>query len=91
MCVAGMDEPIADYNPYDTLNKSIKANASTMKANFVGSGSYAATYNAVYDYDAQAQATARALKGMSVNIDGRRAGKLLTPYVDQFQGELART
>lgn len=89
MCVAGMDEPIADYNPYDTLNKSIKANASTMKANFVGSGSYAATYNAVYDYDAQA--TARALKGMSVNIDGRRAGKLLTPYVDQFQGELART
>lgn len=59
MCVAGMDEPIADYNPYDTLNKSIKANASTMKANFVGSGSYAATYNAVYDYDAQAQATAR--------------------------------
>ena len=32
MCVAGMDEPIADYNPYDTLNKSIKANASTMKA-----------------------------------------------------------
>ena len=91
MCVAGMDEPIADYNPYDTLNKSIKANASTMKANFVGSGSYAATYNAVYDYDAQAQATARALKGMSVNIDGRRAGKLLTPYVDRFQGELART
>lgn len=91
MCVAGMDEPIADYNPYDTLNKSIKANASTMKANFVGSGSYAATYNAVYDYDAQAQATARALKGMSVNIDGRRAGKLLTPYVDQFQGELVRT
>lgn len=91
MCVAGMDEPIADYNPYDTLNKSIKANASTMKANFVGSGSYAATYNAVYDYDAQAQAIARALKGMSVNIDGRRAGKLLTPYVDQFQGELART
>lgn len=91
MCVAGMDEPIADYNPYDTLNKSIKANASTMKANFVGSGSYAATYNAVYDYDAQAQATARALKGMSVNIDGRRAGKILAPSIDRYQGEIAQT
>lgn len=89
MCVAGMDEPIADYNPYDTLNKSIKANASTMKANFVGSGSYAATYNAVYDYDAQAQATARALKGMSVNIDGKRAGKIIAPHVDAALGDFA--
>ncbi len=89
MCVAGMDEPIADYNPYDTLNKSIKANASAMKANFVGSGSYAATYNAVYDYDAQAQATARALKGMSVNIDGKRAGKIIAPHVDAALGDFA--
>lgn len=89
MCVAGMDEPIADYNPYDTLNKSIKANESTMKANFVGSGSYAATYNAVYDYDAQAQATASALKGMSVNIDGKRAGKIIAPHVDAALGDFA--
>lgn len=49
------------------------------------------TYNAVYDYDAQAQATARALKGMSVNIDGRRAGKILAPSIDRYQGEIAQT
>lgn len=91
MCVEGFDEPIEDYNPYDALNNSIKADAATMKANFVGSGSYAANYNAVYDYDAAANATANALKGMSVNIDGRRAGKLLTPYVDQNQGNKVRT
>lgn len=38
MCVAGMDEPIADYNPYDTMNKSMKANIGTMRANFVAGG-----------------------------------------------------
>lgn len=89
MCVEGFDEPIEDYSPYDTLNKSIKADAATMKANFVGSGSYAATYNAAYDYEAQAQATARALKGMSVNIDGKRAGKIIAPHVDAALGDFA--
>lgn len=91
MCIAGMDEPIADYNPYDTLNKSIKANAGVMKANFVGSGSYAENYTAVYDYEAAAEATANALKGMTVNIDGRRAGKILAPSIDRYQGEIAQT
>lgn len=90
MCIAGMDEPIADYNPYDTLNKSIKANAGVMKANFVGSGSYAENYTAVYDYEAAAEATANALKGMTVNIDGRRAGKLLAPTIDKYQGEISQ-
>lgn len=90
MCVEGFDEPIDDYNPYDTLNKSIKANAGVMKANFVGSGSYAENYTAVYDYEAAAEATANALKGMTVNIDGRRAGKLLAPTIDKYQGEISQ-
>lgn len=34
MCVEGMDEPLEDYNPYDTLRKSMKANIGTMKADF---------------------------------------------------------
>lgn len=91
MCVEGFDEPIDDYNPYDTLNKSIKANAGVMKANFVGSGSYAENYVAEYDYKAAAEATADALKGMTVNIDGRRAGKILAPSIDRYQGEIAQT
>ena len=62
-----------------------------MKANFVGSGSYAENYTAVYDYEAAAEATANALKGMTVNIDGRRAGKLLAPTIDRYQGEISQT
>lgn len=36
MCMEGFDEPIADYNPYDTLQKSFKANKDTLAADFIG-------------------------------------------------------
>ena len=36
MCVEGMDEPLEEYNPYDTLNNSMRANVDTLKANFKG-------------------------------------------------------
>ena len=89
MCIAGMDEPIADYNPYDTLNKSIKANVGTMKANFVGSGSYAENMNLGIDYDTLGNRVANALTGMAVNMDGKRVGTLVAPHVDYALGNLA--
>lgn len=89
MCIAGMDEPIADYNPYDTLNKSIKANVGTMKANFVGSGSYAENMNLGIDYDTFGNRVANALTGMAVNMDGKRVGTLVAPHVDYALGNLA--
>ena len=82
-----MDEPIADYNPYDTLNKSIKANVGTMKANFVGSGSYAE--NLGIDYDTLGNRVANALTGMAVNMDGKRVGTLVAPHVDYALANLA--
>lgn len=89
MCIAGMDEPIADYNPYDTLNKSIKANVGTMKANFVGSGSYAENMNLGIDYDTLGNRVANALTGMAVNMDGKRVGTLVAPHVDYALANLA--
>lgn len=40
MCVEGFEEPLEEYNPYDTLNKSMKANAGTMRMNFMANGGY---------------------------------------------------
>ena len=89
MCIAGFDEPFEDYNPYDTLNKSIKANVGTMKANFVGSGSYVENMNLGIDYDTLGNRVANALTGMAVNMDGKRVGTLVAPHVDYALGNLA--
>lgn len=89
MCIAGMDEPIEDYNPYDTLNKSIKANVGTMKANFVGSGSYAEYYNNSMDYAALGKSVAGAMAGMAVTIDGYKAGQLVAAGVNDQLGVFA--
>lgn len=43
MCVEGMDEPLRDYNPYDTLQKSMRGNAGTLSMSMLAglkSGSY---------------------------------------------------
>ncbi len=89
MCIAGMDEPIEDYNPYDTLNKSIKENAGTMTANFVGSGSYAENMSLGIDYEALGSSFAKAMVGLAVNMDGKRVGTLIAPHVDYALGDIA--
>lgn len=89
MCIAGMDEPIEDYNPYDTLNKSIKENAGTMTANFVGSGSYAENISLGIDYEALGSSFAKAMVGLAVNMDGKRVGTLIAPHVDYALGDIA--
>lgn len=46
MCIAGMDEPLEEYNPYDTLQNSMQANIGGLKASFAGAyknGTYGAT------------------------------------------------
>lgn len=43
MCVEGMDEPLREYNPYDTLQKSMRGNAGTLSMSMLAglkSGSY---------------------------------------------------
>lgn len=39
MCIEGFDEPIEDYNPYDSLRESFKANKDTLAADFRGGNS----------------------------------------------------
>lgn len=46
MCVAGMDEPLEEYNPYDTIEKSMQSNIIPLKASYAGAyanGSYGAS------------------------------------------------
>ena len=37
MCVEGFEQPLEEYNPYDTLGNSIQANEKVMQMNFAGS------------------------------------------------------
>lgn len=37
MCVEGMDEPLADYNPYGTLKASMQAKAQDVRGSFMAS------------------------------------------------------
>lgn len=67
MCVEGFDEPLEDYNPYDTLNKSMKANVDTMKSNFgseiFGSGTSTTTQTVnIYQPVKSPSETARAIR-----------------------------
>ena len=39
------------------------------------------------DYDKQARANAKALKGMKVDMDGRVVGEIVAPYVDEELGD----
>ena len=67
MCVEGFEEPLEEYNPYDTLEKSMQANANTLKANYLagdigtGTGTTTQTVN-IYQPVKTPSETARALR-----------------------------
>ena len=83
MCVAGIDEPLEDYNPYDTLNKSMKTNAGIMTINhkYSASGIGSATRT---DYTGMADAFVYALgrAGLTVKINNRDFGRVIREVVN---------
>lgn len=83
MCVAGIDEPLEDYNPYDTLNKSMKMNAGIMTINhkYSASGIGSATRT---DYTGMADAFVYALgrAGLTVKINNRDFGRVIREVVN---------
>lgn len=81
MCVAGFDEPIEDYNPYDTLQDSMEANVGSLKASFASAtqGTYASFS---IDYDRMGQEMRNAVKDMAVDMDGQTVGRIVTPTVN---------
>lgn len=81
MCVAGLDEPLAEYNPYDTALKSLKVNEGTLASNFAvtAKNSYGvgATSHSDYRKMADAMTTAFERVGFKVEIGRRDFGRLV--------------
>lgn len=82
MCVAGIDEPLEDYNPYDTSNKSMKMNAGVMTINHRYSAGGTNGVSRV-DYKGMADAFAYALgkSGLTVKVNNRDFGRVIREVV----------
>lgn len=78
MCVEGFEEPIEEYNPYDTLASSMQASKTTMQMNYDAKMSMQTQPNG-FDYRSFGEATANALEksGLSVQVDGRSFGRIV--------------
>lgn len=79
MCVAGFDEPLEDYNPYDTINKSFKMNPGVLVSNFAGTAKSAYGITAVADYRKMANAMTTAFEraGLKVVIGQREFARIV--------------
>lgn len=79
MCVEGFEEPLEEYNPYETLNASMKVNVGTLQADFISNGST----SPYIDYDSIGYSVARAFcdMGMTMKLDGRTVGRIVRSYV----------
>ncbi|HEX2935802.1 MAG TPA: hypothetical protein VHO72_10655, partial [Bacteroidales bacterium] len=77
MCVAGFEEPLEEYNPYDTLTKSMKANKTTMQMNYVAGMSVNAQSQNLINYDRLGESVVSAFvkSGTGISLDGRTAGR----------------
>ena len=88
MCVAGMDEPLEEYNPYETLNKSMALNTGSLRAEFAGAYTGLSAAGVHIDYDRMGQEMKMAIDGMSVTIDGRKAGQMMAQPVNDALGRI---
>lgn len=81
MCVAGLDEPLAEYNPYDTALKSLKVNEGTLASSFAvtAKNSYGVGTVSHSDYRKMADAMTTAFErvGFKVEIGRRDFGRLV--------------
>lgn len=77
MCVEGFEQPLEDYNPYDTLSASMKANKTTMQMNYVAGMSVNAQSQNLINYDRLGESVVNAFvsSGTGVMIGDREAGR----------------
>lgn len=83
MCVAGLDEPLEEYNPYDTVNKSFRANPYTLASNFAGTSRVIYGSKASMDYGSMANAMADAFEraGFKIEIGRREFGRIVREVI----------
>jgi len=88
MCVAGMDEPLEQYDPYDTLNKSMELNTGAFRAEFAGAYTERQAAGLSIDYGRMGQEMKNAVNGMSVSMDGRKVGQMVAEPVNAELGRI---
>lgn len=81
MCIAGLDEPLEDYNPYETLQNSMKANIGGLQATFARTALATAGGPAI-DYAMMGDELKGAISGAAVYLNGEKVGELITPTVN---------
>lgn len=83
MCVAGIDEPLEKYNPYDTVAKSFKVNPHTLAASFTGTAPSTYTAAPVVNYDKMASVMVSAFEraGLKVEIGHREFGRIVREVI----------
>lgn len=88
MCVAGLDEPIADYNPYDTLDRTLKAGAKGVTASLVVAGAGQNANIQQFDYSRMGVEMQNAINGMVVSMDSKPVGRLVAQTVNEEIGRI---
>ena len=84
MCIAGFEEPMEDFNPYQNLQNSMEANVGTLKATFAKASPQVGNGFA-FDYGQFGQEMKSIISGMGVYMNGERVGQLIAPTVnDEF-------
>lgn len=83
MCVAGMDGPLEEYNPYDTVRRSFKTNPHTLAASFAGTAASAYTVAPAVNYDKMASVMVSAFEraGLKVEIGHREFGRIVREVI----------
>ena len=81
MCIAGLDEPIEDYNPYETLQHSMKANISGLQTAFA-SNAFVTSGGTSMDYAAMGSEFKGAINGLGVYMSGEKVGHIVSPTVN---------
>lgn len=79
MCVEGFDQPLENYNPYDTLNRSMQMGSGVMRMNYDAIVSKAGK-ELFIDYALMGKEILRAFKsaGLTVKIRDREFGRLVS-------------
>lgn len=79
MCVEGFDQPLEDYNPYATLNRSMQMGSGVMRMNYDATVSSAGK-ELFIDYALMGKEMLRAFKsaGLTVKIGNREFGRLVS-------------
>lgn len=79
MCVEGFDQPLENYNPYDTLNRSMQMGAGVMRMNYDAAVSKAGK-ELFIDYALMGKEMLRAFEsaGLTVKIGNREFGRLVS-------------